>query len=149
MAQTTGAVSARNSVLEMSTNGTAWTDISGFATSIEPGESARQFEETYTFDGDAPIVTTGKKESVEITAKVVYTEGSTDAFEVVRAAFENQTPVYFRWAPKGTATGNFRFTTSEGKVLTFKYPMLDASSAEAIPCELTIRCSSITKSVIP
>ena len=38
MAQTTLATSSRNAVVEISTDGSTWTDISGYAQSVSPGD---------------------------------------------------------------------------------------------------------------
>ena len=41
MAQTTLAASSRNAVVEISTDGSTWTDISGYAQSVSPGDGTR------------------------------------------------------------------------------------------------------------
>lgn len=149
MAQITGAVSARNAVVEISTDGSTWTDVSGAANKVDPGTTGRDFGETNTFDGDSPIVTSGKKKSVELSVSIVYTEGGSDAFEIFRSAYENQTDIYLRYSPKGSTTGYNLYTSSVGKVFDFMYPAIDAGSAAAIMVDLKFRASSITKSTRP
>jgi len=148
MAQTTDAMSAKNTKIEISTNGSSWTDISGFANSIEVDGGERMSDEVHTFDGFTPIITLGKGSMYEITCKVVYTEGVSDPAEVIRAAYEGGTSFYIRWSPKGGTTGNFMFTTGAGYILSPTYPSGDAGSAEAIGIEFKVTVPNITKSVV-
>ena len=111
MAQTTGATTARAATVGVSSDGSSWTDISGFAMSVTGQSQDRMSGEVYTFDGDTAIIGAGKREPEEIEISYVYTEGGSDPFEVIRAVFENATAYYFRWTVKAATTGNFRFTT--------------------------------------
>ena len=148
MAQTTNAMSFKSNKIEISTNGTAYTDISGFANSVDVGGGDRQAGEAYTYDGDTAIIAIGKREPVEVTVKVVYTEGTGDPFETVRAAYEDGSALYLRWSPKGGSTGAFQFTTSAGYVTTLGYPVGEAGSGDPVLIEFTLKCASITKSVV-
>lgn len=148
MAQTTGAVSFRNCKIEMSPNGSTWTDISGFANSISIEGGERMIGETFTLDGDTPIITPGKRGSFDLTSKIVYTEGVSDPYEVFRAAYEAGSDLYFRWSPKGGTTGQFQFTTDKCIVITPAYPSGEASSADAIAFEFKLKCLTITKAVV-
>jgi hypothetical protein len=147
MAQMTGAISARAQKVEISTNGTVWTDISGFANSVEPDGGERALEEAFTFDGDTPILTTGKRAGLKIKTRIIYSEGVSDGQEVVRAAYEAASALYLRWSPKGGTTGQFQYTTSQGVVTSQVYPKGDASSAEAIATEFELVVASVTKAV--
>lgn len=148
MAQTTDAVSFRNCKIEMSTNGSTWTNISGFANSISVEGGERNIGEFFTFDGDTPILTAGKRGAFDLTAKVVYTEGASDPYEVFRAAYEAATDFYLRWSPKGGTSGQFMFTTGKGIITTPAYPGGEASSPDAIAFEFKIKVLTITKSVV-
>lgn len=148
MAQTTSALSAKSAKVEISTNGSSWTDISGVASAVEPGTATRQSGEAYTFDGDTAIITGGKREPVELEVKIVYTEGASDGFEVVRAAFEAGTALYVRYSPKGGTTGNFMFTSDSGLVVDFNYPTIDAEEAAPILTDFTVKTAKVTKSVV-
>lgn len=155
MAQTTGGMSAVVADVEYSTNGTAWTSLSGSTTSVEDFEQDRMTGETYTFDGDSAIITKGKREPMEITFRFVYTETAGEAFEVIRAAWEADggTDLYFRWSPKGIgASGRFVFTTCNGAgaaaavpITHFAYFNLTADDAAPLAGSWTIRCSQVIK----
>lgn len=147
MSQITGADSARNAKIEISTNGSSWTDISGAANTLNATGGARQTGETYTFDGDNAIVTVGKATLMDYAVTFVYTEGGSDGFETIRPVWENTTDLYLRWSPKGGQTGEFMYTTGPGKVSAFSYPNVDAASANALMSGFTLRAPKPTKSV--
>lgn len=148
MTQTTAAVSFRDCEVSISTNGSAWTDISGYANEITPDGGERETDEMYTFDGDTAIITKGKRAPIELKCKFVYTEGVSDPQEVVRAAYEGATDLYLRWSPKGGDTGEFMYTTPAGTVKTAPYPGGEAGSAETTMTEFTLLVPYITKSVV-
>lgn len=153
MAQTTDQVSMADGDVEYSTNGTAWTSISGSITSVEDTTQTRMSGETYTLDGDTALITYGKREPMELTFKAVYTEQSGEAFEVVRALFEAGTAVYFRWSPKGIgASGRFVFTTANGtgaaagfKITEFTYPGQDATSGDPVMTGWKLKVPAVQK----
>lgn len=122
MTQTTDAMSGLDCPIEVSTDNSTWTNISGSSSSIEPSAQTRQTGVKYTLDGDYPIITTGKRQPMEIEVKIIYTQTAGEAFEIVRAAFEAGTPLYVRWSPGGGAVGDQRFTSSKGVVTEFLYP---------------------------
>ena len=51
MAQTTNSIWGGAAYVEISTNGSAWTDISGHANQVNPAPSERRQGEAWTFDG--------------------------------------------------------------------------------------------------
>lgn len=122
MAQTTGATTLRNVVIEWSTNSSAWVDVSGEANSVEPSGGATMSGEVYTGGSDAPIIGVGADEPVEVDINVVYTESTTDGFMELYALKVARTPMRLRYAPKGTATGNYRWTTHTGYVVECMAP---------------------------
>ena len=56
MAQTTGATTARAATVGYSSDGSSWTDISGFAMAVTGASQDRMSGEVYTFDGDTAII---------------------------------------------------------------------------------------------
>jgi hypothetical protein len=148
MAQVTGAMSSAEGRLWVSTDGSAWTDVSGATTTVVPSGGGKMTGETYTLDGDNPIVTSGKNTPFELAITAVYTEGASDLFEIVRPLFEAGSPVYVRWSPKGGQTGEFMFTSAAGRVTALTYPGLAADNGNPIPTGLTWRGPKPTKSVV-
>ncbi len=149
MAQTTGAVSARNCYIGISTNGSSWTDVSGFANSVKPDGGKRETGDAYTADGDTPIVTAGKRKPIQLKVKVLYTEGASDPFEVVRAAYEAASALYVRYAPKGNTSTYFMYTSQSGIVTDAPYPnIVNVEDGKALALEFTLETPYVTKSVI-
>lgn len=142
MAQTTGATSGTNCLIELSV-ASVWTDISGSANQVTAPEQSRMSGEAYTFTGDTAIVKAGKREPVEVTFRCVYTESNTEAFDYVRAMFEASggTAAPIRWTP--ISAGQV-YTILAGIVTKFGYPAADAGEAAPIVCEWTIKGSAIT-----
>jgi|SRR5581483_11778806 len=147
MAQTTGGMAGAAAQIEMSTNGSSWTDISGFANSVEPDGGDRDIGSVFTFDGDTPILTSGKRKEMTIKANIVYTEGGSEAFETYRQAYENNTRFYLRWTPAGNTSGKFQFISSAGFAKSAPYPGVKADDADALLFEGDIVVASVTKAV--
>lgn len=148
MAQTTSALAMTDGTIEVSTNGSSWTDISGSGSTVEPGDQTRQSGEVYTVSGDTAIITGGKREPLELEIKIVYTETAGEAFEVLRAIHEAAPgTIYVRYGRGGS--GSFLFTSAKGVLTSFVYPPL--MSDDAKPKLLGIKCKvpSVTKSVVP
>jgi hypothetical protein len=148
MAQTTGGASFKDVVLEYSTGGTTFTDISGVMNSIEVNGGDRKSGEAWTASGDTPIVTFGKREPIEVNVKVVYSESATEGFQLAYAAKSNGTTWYLRWAPKGSTTGNYRYTTGAGQVISCPEPGGPVESGEPILATFKFRCAAVTAAAI-
>jgi len=150
MTQLTAAISAVDQKVEVSTNGSSWTDISGAASivTIEPQE--RGVGSAFTFDGDGALLTYGKKQPVSITVTLVYSEGTGDAFEFVRAVHETVDggAFYLRISPQGGAAGEAQYSTGSCKLASFQYPSGDASSADPIMTTFSCIASAITRSLV-
>lgn len=146
MAQITGAISSREFKIEISANGSSWTDVSGTAAKVTPTPRKRMSGKAFTFDGDVPIVSAGKLDAMTIGVEFVYTEGASDLFEVIRAAQEAATNYYVRWSPKGGQTGEFLYTTASGVITSFDLPKGDAGSGDPVICSFELETPGVTKS---
>lgn len=148
MAQTTTKYTMKNCKVEMSTNGSSWTDISGYSNAIAWEGGERQTESVHTFDGDMPLIGGAKRDALSITAKVVYTEGGTDAAIAAQSAYENMTDFYLRWSPRGATSGQKLYTSSAGIVKNPVLPAGEASSATPILVDIVLEVASITPSTV-
>lgn len=148
MAQTAGATSLRNVVLEYATNGSDWTDISGVANKITGGTKKRNVGSAATGAADTPVVTVGKREPHELSIDIVYSEVSTEAFTLFDAAVDAATAIYLRYAPKGTATGNYRYTTDAGYISEMDMPSGDVGDGAPLMASLKHFCGKITRATI-
>ena len=132
MAQTTGATSMRNCVVEYCTN-TAWTDISGVANQVNPSGYERESGEAYTGASDDPVITSARTSPVELEVMVVYTESSAEGFESAARDQRGGTPLRIRWTPKGIGTtGNFKWTTGTGYLTAAPAPGGDLGDGKPI-----------------
>jgi hypothetical protein len=150
MPQTTGAYSNACAQVEVSTDGTTYTDISGSTQSVEGTEQAKMSGEAYTFDGKGAIIKGGKLEPLELTFNIVYTEVNTEAYEIARSVFEQdgcEDVLYVRWSPSGGTVGTNQLSAN-GPVVNFTYPPVDASSASPIMAGFTVKAGEITTAAI-
>ncbi len=148
MAQTTGAMSMRDAKVELSTNGTVWTDVSGFFSSVEVSGGERDVSEKKTASGDTPIITIGKRAGMDIKVSTVYTEAASEPFEIVNTAYEAGSALYVRWSPKGGQSGEKQFTSGVGTALNPVYPSGSVENADAILTEFTVRVATIVPSTV-
>ncbi|MBN1815331.1 MAG: hypothetical protein JXA14_26100 [Anaerolineae bacterium] len=151
MTQATGARSLCNVKVEYKI-GESWVDISGYANTVEPSAAARKSGETWTADGDTPIVTFGKQEPRELDVTIVYTEGSTDPFKVLRDHFEKAcgSPIQVRYSPGGGDTDDMQFTTSAtyGAIIEFNDPGGEVDTGDPLVISFKVKTSDIADSYV-
>ncbi len=148
MPQTTDGFSMKNAKIEFSTDGLAWTDGSGHSNGIAWDGGERDTEGTTTFLGDKRILTQGKKGIATVTAKVVCTEGAADIAIAAQAAYDNGTPFYLRWSPRGGASGQKMYTTDAGIVKKPVIPQGESGSAAACLADIVLETPGITPSAV-
>lgn len=128
MAQTTGAISAKDLYITLAT-----TDISGSSNrvTLTPTLQAGEF---YTFDGDWRKVV-GDKFAWNGVVRAVYTETADEAMEELYTAFEGATSVALVIAPRGNTGGYWQWS---GSVLITEAPIeLEAGSGNAVMVEFS------------
>lgn len=144
MPQTTGAISFKDCKVELSVDGAVWIDASGHGNEVSLGGGDRATAEAFTFLGDTPIVMKGKRSALDITLKALYTETSNEPYLLAEAAYQNATPLYIRWSPKGGTTGQRQFTSDAGVVTAPPYPVGGAGSVDAVPVTISIKTPKVT-----
>lgn len=146
MAQTTNAITFKDCLVSLSTDNITYNDVSGYSATVEVGGGERETGEAFTFDGDTPILSAGKRGALEIKMKFVYTEAGTNyPFATLLAAYEAGSKLYAKWQPKGAGVGNFIYTTGGGYVTVPPYPGGEAESADPIVIETTLKVPTVTK----
>lgn len=153
MAQTTSAISQAGFKVEVSTDGTSWTDISGTASTVNVDGGDVPVGEQMTAEGsEAIVVSSGKVEPRTVTVRSVYTEDAAEAFEVVYARYAgSDKTVYLRWSPAGGASGDVQYTCAVGGVAAAvpitacTLPELDASSEDVALFEFSVKAPGIAK----
>lgn len=156
MTQTTTAMSGANSKVEVSTNGTVWTDISGANTTVSVSGGEIGAGSQHTALGTEAVVTSSKKKApVTVTVKCLYTETTSEPWNVVRGVYDSATPVlYVRWSPAGGGTGALRYNTAVGgaaaavPLLTCTLPDLDANSEDPAMFEFSVMTPGIKQETV-
>lgn len=157
MAQTTGAISKANYKVEVSTDGSSWTDISGQGATVETDGGEQLIGEQQTANGNAPVVVPSHKTgSVTAVVSVLYTETAGEAFKVVADRYDgsNKT-IYFRYSPKGGASGDWRYVASNNAGSVFACPIIsclppdvDAGSGDPAMAEFTVTAPKFVREAI-
>jgi len=149
MAQTTGGMSGRNLYVEFGTNGSSYTDCSGFSNMVSVDGGDRATGTQTTADGDTQILTRGKRDTFKVKATFIYTEGASDVATAARTAWRAGTDFYLRWAPKSNTTGNTRYSTTACTVVNGVFPEVDTSKGDPLVVEIELECADITDAAIP
>ena len=144
MAQTTSARSMRNVVLEVSYMAGTWADISGVANAVEVSGGDRITGEAYTADGDRPIVLFGKLEPIDVEARIVFSDNSTEAWSVLEPCYVNGTNLRLRWIVGGSITGSYRFMADTCNITQFGYPGGEVEDGAPILTTLAVKTGKIT-----
>ena len=137
--------SMRAANVEYSTDGSAFTDFSGYAQSVEASGEERDSGEIYTFSGDTPILGYGKLGACEVTINVVYTEDASHVYQFLRNCLEDCTEMYFRWSPLGGDAGEWQWTTGVGIITACPPPSGEANGADPVAVSVTGRFPSASK----
>ncbi len=126
-----------------------WAAVDSWATEVTVSGEDIPTTETYPFAGSA-VVYVGTKSPVEVVVTAIYTEGSTDPFQNIRDRFEasNGPVMDVRFVPAGSASGNFRFTTSGGKLTACPPATGAGDAASATVFSFTIRANSLGRDAI-
>ena len=151
MAQTTGAVSNACAKVEISDDGVTYTDISGVAQSVTDTEQTRMSDQAYTFSGEGPIILSGKKEPLEVTVAIVYSETDAEGYEQVRVRFEAAacTPnFYLRYSPRGGNADDEQIVLGPGVITAFTYPPVDASNGGPIVSGFKLKVGNASTSIV-
>lgn len=145
------AISFKDCLVEVDLTPAApsWADIDSWATEVAVTGEDVPTTETYPFEGSA-IVFAGVKSPVELAVTIVYTEGSTDPFMNIRDYFEanNGPPCNVRFTPAGSASGNFRYTTSGGKLIACPPPVGSGDARSATVVTFVVRADSLGRDAI-
>jgi hypothetical protein len=104
--------------VELSTDGTTWTDFSDWITVLEPPEITRMSGEAYVYGEDVPVITGSKRQPVEVPIRGVYEDATatSDPFVYLWNVMTTSCGgrCHIRWAPAGCTTTSQVFSTATG-----------------------------------
>ena len=154
MALPDNAVSSCTMCVELSSDGTGWTDFSDWVTVIEAPEMTRMSGEAYVYGEDSAVLTGGKREPFEIVIRGVYEDSTatTDPFVFLWTEWNADCgdKMHIRFAPSGCATTSQVFstataTTDYGEIVSLTPPALPADDASPLLWSATIRAPILYK----
>ena len=146
--QTTGGMSAYDMYVAFSTNGSAWTDVCGAANAVEISGGERVTGAQPTFCGDTMILKRGKRGTLTVTVRGVFSADADEVYSLAQTAYEAGSAFYVRWSPGGGDAGDLGFTTSAGIVKNAPYPGGSADSGDPILTEVQLEVEYVTESTI-
>lgn len=154
MALPSGTASACAMCVELTTDGTTWTDFSDYLTVLEPDEWTRDTGNMAVFGEDVRVRTSGKLQVEQVRIRGVYVDATatTNPFSYVWAQFTTACggALGVRWAPLGCATTNQVFSTAtatghDSEVIAMMPPAGDPNSGDPLVWEAVVEASTITK----
>jgi hypothetical protein len=148
MGQTTGAISFKAAKVEYyATGATTWTDISGTFNKVTQSGHTRSTGKAFTADGDTAIITRGKLEPVELDVTCVYSEIANETFKAIHDLHVTAggTDIFVRLTPKGTATGDQRFTCTVGTITSCGIPVGEVGKADPVLFSFKVEAAAITQ----
>lgn len=153
MALPSGTLSSCTYCVELTTNGTTWTDYSDYLSVVEGPELTRITGEQAVFGEDTMHTTVGKRNPVEVRIRGVYTDTTATASGPFEFCWDQYTTtcggaIGVRFAPAGCATTNQVFSTCtatghNGEIISLTPPGGDAGDAAPLMWEAVIRSSEL------
>jgi hypothetical protein len=112
-------------IVEISEDGTVWTDISDFVGRVDPGARERPLMTYKTFTGSKSC--TGPADPTDIELEFGYSEADTDPYAILRDAHYNGTTIGLRWHVL-EGVGAKEWTAAEATVPTWDEPEVNADA---------------------
>lgn len=150
MAQTTHQVARSCAAIWISDDCATWYNAGGEVISLQDPQQSVMSGETYTLTGDTALISGGKREPIEITVNIVYTETDQETYERVRNIFETAgcgKRLCVKYSPRGGNAGD-ELLVLDGILTEFGYPPVDAESAGPIMTYFKVKGPYWTTSII-
>jgi hypothetical protein len=141
-------MSAFEMYVGFSTDGATFTEVSGAANSVEISGGERVTGSQPTFTGDTMILKKGKRGTITVTVRGVYTPDADEVYALAKTSYESGGTFYVRWSPGGGDAGDVGYTTSAGIIKNPPYPGGSADSGDPILTEVQVECASVTVATI-
>lgn len=158
MAQTTTSDNRAGFKIEVSTDASSWTDISGQANNVSVDGGEQLTGSVHTADGRAPIVTgANKSEAITVTCSCVYTETASQAWRLVKDRYDGAAmTIAVRYSPRGGASAERRYVTANDAGTAIVVPIVncivpegDADSGDALMFEFSVETPKLLEEAVP
>jgi hypothetical protein len=141
------AITMKNCKVELSTNGTTWTDVSSDANAVTMSGFELETEGVGVFSQGKKIQTAGGYGLGTITVRALYAESTSGAWGLANTAHSGRSALYVRWSPQGGSTGQYRYTSDAGYVKNPVWPAGEDGAA-SILAEIAIETPFVTQTTI-
>jgi len=121
--------------LHVSTDGGEWTDISGSSCSWEPTGGELETGAEWTAGSRKPVIGVGPAAPGGGTFRIVYTEETGEAADLLNGYYEARTLLYARARPRGSAVNYWQWT-DKGYFTSNTFPSIQASSGDILVAEV-------------
>lgn len=132
MAQTTGGMPRSGFKVEVSLNGSDWTDISGAAATVAPSGGDQLTGEQNTADGSAPVVVGSNKVGARtLEVNCLYTETAGEPWKIVSNRYNGAVKtIFLRYSPAGGGQGAQRFVCARNDDTAVAVPIVNCLPPE-------------------
>ena len=152
MAQIATARSAKKYMVEWTTSGSTFYDISGYSTTIAESGGDRKTAEAYTFGDDTAVIGQGKRAPRKVDVSILYVEDTT-SYQTLFGVETQATNANFgvRLTPRGKETGAGTITqyTSQityGVLTALELPTGTPDDGKPMVCKFTLMAPTFTTS---
>jgi hypothetical protein len=132
MAQTTTADNKAGFKVEVSTDASSFTDISGQGATVKVSGGDQLTGEQNTADGSAPVVTNANKvgsKTVEVSC--LYDETAAHAWRLVKDRYDGAAKtICVRYSPRGGASAERRYVTANDAGTAIIVPIINCNEPE-------------------
>ncbi len=130
--------------VETSSDGSTWTDRSGFCGGVSITGGERMTGEEYVYESDYAITGVGRRQPVEVTIRCAYTDSSSELAQLAISAYESNTQFQIRWWPSGKKAGAVGYyTDADSRIINHPLPVGDANAATPAFVEIRVRTARI------
>ena len=129
------------SYIGFGTDGTAWTSLAQYVATLRIGGGQRKVGEFISVAADEPTIAKGRRESYEMTFRLLFTDGTTEPYSVLRGYHLAGSQVYMRWS-YNAATANY--WKAQGYLRDVPLPDVSSESADPITAEVIFRTATLT-----
>jgi len=137
----------RDCYVQVSTNGSSWTDLSDSATvEIPTGSGKRPTTSLRPYGFDVDIIVPGRRPPLKLIITYNYADAAIDT--TILTAYEAGSAFYVRFAPRGNAPGNFLYTSDAGIITSPPTPEGQRHSGTTVLARFTFETPKTTRTTI-
>ena len=152
MPQSIGINNTVDAVVELSADGTNWTNSGGSICKVTPSTQTADSGSVATHEGQYKAVRSGKYNPMTLTITGVYTEIAAEFYALLHAQKNVPgRPLWVRYTPF-SSNGEHRFVTADGlgakaagRIKEFPYPGTDAGDATPALVEVVVEVTQLLR----